>query len=323
MRVVCMGTPDFAVPLLEGLLERGHEVAAVVCQPDKPVGRKRELTPPPMKVAALAHGLPVLQPTTARSRSFQARVRELAPRAVVYAAYGKILPQSFLDIPPEGCLNIHASLLPLYRGAAPIQWAIMNGEAETGVSIMRAEAGLDTGPVLLQRAEPIRDDDTAGTLFDRLASLGGRMMLEALDLIEAGEARYQPQDASHATHAPPIEAAHCRLDWSWPARKLRDRVRGLNPKPGAVFTHAGREVKLWSADLVSEVDQARSGTPLAEGCPGTVAFVGKRDLWVRSADGLLAMREVQPSGKGRISGPEFARGQRLCAGEVLWGTAAT
>ena len=244
MRLIYMGTPEFAVPPLLALMESNHEIVAVVTQPDKPVGRKKTLTPPPVKVAALERGIPVLQPNSARSAAFHGQVRELAPEAVGYAAYGKILPQAFLDLPPHGCLNVHASLLPKYRGAAPIQWAVMNGETVTGVSIMRAEAGLDTGPVLLRAEEPIRPDDTAGTLSERLSQLGARLLVEAMDAVEAETAVYTPQNDAEATHAPLLTVEVARMDWTRSAEGLRNQVRGLNPKPGAVTAYGGREVKV-------------------------------------------------------------------------------
>ena len=193
MRLIYMGTPEFAVPPLLALIEAGHQVAAVVTQPDKPVGRKRVLTPPPVKVAAGERGIPVLQPNSARSPEFHERVRAYAPEVIGYAAYGKILPQAFLDLPPHGCLNVHASLLPKYRGAAPVQWAVMNGETITGVSIMRAEAGLDTGPVLLTAEEPIHEDDTAGTLMGRLSLLGARLLADAIRAVESRSAAERVQ----------------------------------------------------------------------------------------------------------------------------------
>lgn len=315
MRLIYMGTPDFAVPTLERILERGHEVLAVVSQPDKPVGRKRELTPPAVKVAALARGLPVLQPRSARSRRFLEQVRDLRPEVVAFAAYGKLLPQEFLDIPPYGCLNVHASLLPRYRGAAPIQWAIIHGETVTGVSIMRAEAGLDTGPVLLQREEPIRPDDTAGTLFERLALLGADAMVEALDLLANGQATYTPQKEEDATYAPLIEVEHGRMNWSLPAASLHNLVRGLNPKPGAFFTSPdGREVKVWRTEVVEATRLAPPAERVPDD-PGTAALAGKHELLVWTGAGLLDLKEVQPAGSRRITGPEYARGRHLAAGD--------
>ncbi|MBW3622137.1 MAG: methionyl-tRNA formyltransferase [Armatimonadetes bacterium] len=303
MRLIYMGTPEFAVPPLIALLEAGHEVVAVVTQPDKPVGRKRTLTPPPVKAAALERGIPVLQPNSARSPAFHDQVRAYAPEVIGYAAYGKMLPQAFLDLPPHGCLNVHASLLPKYRGAAPIQWAIMNGETVTGVSIMRAEAGLDTGPVLLAAEEPIRDDDTAGTLAERLSHLGARLLAEGIRRAEAGTASFTPQDDSEATHAPLLTLETARMDWTRPARDLRNQVRGLNPKPGALTRYEGREVKVWRAEV-------REG----QGSPGTVLVVEEAGPVVVAGGGALCLTEVQPAGSRRMSGAEFVRGQRVEAG---------
>ena len=306
VRLIYMGTPEFAVPPLLALIEAGHAVVAVVTQPDKPVGRKRLLSPPPVKEAALERGIPVLQPTSARSAAFHEEVRALAPEVVGYAAYGKILPQAFLDIPPHGCLNVHASFLPKYRGAAPIQWAIMNGETVTGVSIMRAEAGLDTGPVLLAEEESIRPDDTAGTLMERLSHLGARLLVEAMRRVEAGEASYTPQDDAAATHAPLLTAEVAAMDWTRTAETLRNQVRGLNPKPGAVTRFRDREVKVWQAERRDESGEA-----------GTVLRVEDAGPAVAAGQGALLLTEVQPSGSRRMSGGEFARGQRVTAGEVF------
>jgi methionyl-tRNA formyltransferase len=304
LRIVFMGTPEFAVPSLLALIEAGHDLAAVVTQPDKPVGRKRVLTPPPVKLAALRHEIPVLQPPSARRKSFLAQIRELEPEAVLYAAYGKILPQAFLDIPPHGCLNVHASLLPKYRGAAPIQWAIMNGEARTGISIMKADAGLDTGPVLLRTEEPIFDDDTSETLTERLARLGANLLVEAARLVEAGEARYEAQDDSAATFAPLITGEVAALDWNQPAEALRNRIRGLNPKPGAVAVLRGKEIKIWSASVADE-----------SGEPGAILKTTSEGPVVAGSVGALLLTEAQPSGSRRMTGGEFARGHRLTAGE--------
>ncbi|MGQ9523325.1 MAG: methionyl-tRNA formyltransferase [Armatimonadota bacterium] len=310
MRIVFMGTPDFAVPSLDALLEAGHDVLAVVTQPDKPVGRRRVLTPPPLKTAALERGLPVLQPERAKDESFLAQMRALAPDLVAYAAYGKILPPSFLEIPKHGCINVHASLLPKYRGAAPIQWAIINGETVTGVSIMRAEVGLDTGPVLLQRELPIGPDETAGELSARLAQLGAEMLVEAVELIETGKAVYTPQDDSLATYAPTLKPEDAVLDWYQPAENVRNRVRALNPKPGAVTVVRGREVKVWKAQVVEGDHEAE---------PGTVVAVLREALVVQALDAGVLLEEVQPAGGKKMSGGDLARGWRIGAGEILAG----
>jgi methionyl-tRNA formyltransferase len=299
-----MGTPEFAVPSLLALMNAGHEIAAVVTQPDKPTGRKRILTPPPVKGVALEHGLPVLQPRSARSPEFLTEIRDLAPEAVCYAAYGKILPQAFLDIPRYGCLNVHASLLPKYRGAAPIQWAVMNGELFTGATLMRAEAGLDAGPVLLSAQEPILPHDTSGSLSERLSHLGARLLVEAVRRIEAGEARYEPQNDAEATYAPLITPEVAVMDWSRPAEALRNQTRGLNPKPGAVAVFGDREIKVWEAETVDESGGA--GVALRTTDDGPVVGAGK---------GALLLKEVQPAGARRMTGGEFVRGQRIQPGD--------
>jgi methionyl-tRNA formyltransferase len=300
LRLIYMGTPEFAVPPLLALLEAGHNIVAVVTQPDKPVGRKRVLTPPPVKQAAIERGIPVLQPNSARSAAFHEEVRSLTPEVIGYAAYGKILPQAFLDIPPHGCLNVHASLLPKYRGAAPIQWAIMNGETVTGVSIMRAEAGLDTGPVLLSAEEPIHPNDTAGDLTERLSRLGAASLVEAIRRVKAGMATFTAQNDAEATHAPLITLDVAQMDWSRPASTLRNQVRGLNPKPGAVTRFQGRDVKVWATEIRE-----------ASGKPGTVLRLDAVGPVVGAGEGALCLTEVQPAGSRRMSGAEFVRGQRV------------
>jgi methionyl-tRNA formyltransferase len=304
--MIYMGTPAFAVPSLLALLEAGHTVLAVVTQPDKPVGRKRILTPSPVKCIAQEHGIRVLQPASARSSSFLEEVRALAPEIIPYAAYGKILPQTFLDIPSHGCLNVHASLLPKYRGAAPIQWAIMNGETLTGVSIMRAEAGLDTGPVLLSAEEPIREDDTAATLSQRLSELGAKALVEAIRRIEKGTANYTPQDETKATYAPLITSETAVMDWNRSAVELRNQIRGLNPKPGAMTRFRDRELKVWWAELAE--GRGEAGVVLR--------FEAERPV-IAAGDGALLLTEVQSSGSRRMSGEEFVRGQRVQPGDRL------
>lgn len=305
MRIIFMGTPDFAVPALEALLE-AHEVCLVVTQPDKPAGRKKQLQAPPVKVLAEARGLPVFQPRSARSPEFLERVRSEGAELAVVVAYGKILPLPVLEAFPSGCINIHGSLLPRYRGAAPIQWAVINGDAETGVSIMRLDEGMDTGPVLLTKIEPVRADDTAATLFERLAPLGASAVLEALDGIQTGELKAQPQSDVGASHAPMLSKQDGLVDWSLPPEQLAARIRGLDPWPGAYTPMEGGNLKLFRASVCE-----------GQGQPGAVLGYDTRGLIIATGDGACCIAEVQAPGKKRMAAADFARGRRLAIGSML------
>lgn len=302
MRIVFAGTPDFAVPALEALVAAGDAVALVLTQPDRPSGRGLALAESPVKRAALAHGLAVLQPHTLRDADAQARIAALAPDLMVVAAYGLILPQAVLDIPRLGAINIHASLLPRWRGAAPIQRAILAGDGETGISIMRMEAGLDTGPVLLSAPIPIEPHDTAGTVHDELAALGGRLIVEAVDRLREGLLRGVSQPAEGVTYAAKIEKSEARIDWARGAAEIDRRIRAFNPVPGASTTLDGAEVKLWRARPLA----------LRDGSPGTVLRASAAEgLVVACADGALALEELQKAGGKRLSAADFLRGTRL------------
>jgi methionyl-tRNA formyltransferase len=303
-----MGTAPFAVPSLRALLAAGHTVPLVVTQPDRPAGRGRATTPPAVKVAAQELGLPVWQPSRLRDEAAVARLAALAPDVVVVAAYGKILPQAILDVPRLGCVNVHASLLPKYRGAAPVQWAIYHGEAETGVSIMRMEAGLDTGPVLLTRTLPIGPDDDAPAVTARLADLGAGALVEALRRLDAGGIAPQRQDDAAATLAPPLEKEQARLDWGRPAKALHDQVRAFRPWPGTVALWDGRPVKILKTRYVSGSCGA---------APGEVVAVGPDGIHVAAGDGVLVLVEVQPESRRAQSAVEFARGARIAPGMRL------
>ena len=259
-----MGTPEFAVASLNALLDAGHEICAVVTQPDRPQGRGYKLAPPAVKTAALARGLEVFQPETLKNESLLPLLERTRPDAIVVAAYGKILPQYVLGFPPRGCINVHASLLPRYRGAAPINWAIINGERESGVTIMYMEKGLDTGDMLLSVRTPIADDDTAGDLHDRLAVLGADALVHALALLEAGRITPVKQDDSQHTYAPMLSRDDCRLDFCQSAKQVRDRIRGLAPFPGAYLTLSGRQIKVFEAQIVS-----------GRGEPGSVLYADR------------------------------------------------
>jgi methionyl-tRNA formyltransferase len=300
-RIVFMGTPALAVPSLEACRAVG-EVVAVVTQPDRPRGRGHAVQASPVKAAAEASGLPVLQPARLKQSGFAAGLASLRPEVVVVTAYGRILPAEVLAVPRQGCLNVHASLLPRWRGAAPIQWAIAEGDPETGVSLMQMEAGLDTGPVLAVRREPVRADDTAETLGDRLGSLGGQMLREDLPRVLAGELRPTPQPAAGVTLARIVEKADGRLDWTLPAQGLERRIRAFTPWPGG-WTMLG--------DQLLKIHRARVGT--GHGAPGTLVGSGE-GLEVACGEGVLVLLELQAEGKRRMPVSEFLRGHPLRPG---------
>lgn len=305
MRVAFMGSPEFAVPALEALVG-AHEVVLVVTQPDKPAGRGKQLRPPPVKVVAERHGLRVVQPRSARTGELEALLREVAPDVAVVVAYGKILPAEVLAVPTLGCLNIHGSLLPAYRGAAPIQWAVINGERETGVTIMKLDEGMDTGPMLLARAVPIGEDDTAGTMHDRLAPVGAEAMLDALARIEAGTAVETAQDHARASHAPMLKKEDGAVDWSLPSRAVANRVRGMDPWPGAYATLDGERVRLFGARVAG-----------GRGEPGEVLDAGGAGLRVACGEGACSFGEIQAPGRKRMPVAAFVAGHPIAPGTVL------
>lgn len=307
MRILFLGTPEFAVPSLKTLIGSSHEIVAVITQPDKPKGRKLQLAPPPVKEIALAHQFECLQPESLKEEGIQERVSKLAPDVCVVVAYGKIIPPWLLELPPHSCLNIHASLLPRYRGAAPIQRAIMNGEKETGVSIMLLDEGMDTGPVLRQKAVRIAVDDNAGTLYDKLAAVGAELLGEVLDKIQEGKITSVPQDDSFATYAPKIEKDEGRIDWSLSAERIHNLVRALNPAPGAFTSYGNLRVKIW----ITRVEDGFGKTT-----PGTILET-KHSLVVATGIGALTLLRVQPENRDKMSGEEFVRGYRVKVGERL------
>ena len=305
-----MGTPAFAVPSLDALSRAGHELACVVAQPDRPAGRGREMKAPATKEWALARGLPVLQPTKVRDGTLHAALAPMRPDAVIVAAYGRILGTDLLTLAPRGAINVHGSLLPRYRGAAPIQWAVANGDRETGVSIMQMDEGLDSGDVLLQRPLPIAPTDTAESLSPRLAALGGEALVEALALLEAGRLTPARQDASEVTLAPILSKDDGKVDWSRPAGAIAARLRGFTPWPGAWTTLDGRTVKLLE---VEPLDGA------APGAPGSGRKAAGRGLAVACGDGTaLLVRRLQPEGKGAQEALAFLNGLRR--DEVAFGS---
>ena len=305
MRLVFMGTPAFAVPSLEGLAEVGHQLAGVFSQPDKPVGRHHnKLQPTPVKERALVRGIPVYQPETLRDGTALSILQELAPELIVVAAYGRFLPDEILALPPKGCINVHSSLLPKYRGSAPINWAILNGERVTGVTIQRMVREMDAGDIILQQSTPIGETEDAAALYDRLARLGGELAVEAVAQIQAGTATYTPQDHTRATQAPMLSKAMSPVDWTRSAQEIFNQIRGLYPWPGAstdIIT--GEPVKLWRAQVVEKHTDAT---------PGTVIAAGKQGIDVACGDFMtLRILELQAPGKKRMSAAAYLAGHPI------------
>ena len=309
MKILFMGTPDFALPSLRALYEAGEEIIGVVTQPDKPKGRGYTLTPSPIKVYALEKGLPVYQPTTLKGDDFAELLATLDPEMIVVVAFGKILPKNVLDYPKYGCINVHGSLLPKYRGAAPMQRAIMEGEAVTGITTMYMDVGLDTGDMLLLRELPIGENDNFENVHDGLAALGARTLLETVEGLKNGTLDRIKQDDSLSTYAAKIEKEDCLIDFSMDARTLHNRIRGLSPIPLA-FTHTpdGKLLKVTKTRLVSEED---TGKPF-----GTVLSLDG-EIVVACGRGTLAILGVLPEGKGRMSSADFIRGRKLSVGDIL------
>lgn len=304
MRLVFAGTPDFAAAALQALLAAGHEVPLVLTQPDRPAGRGMTLQASPVKQLALQHGLPLHQPPSLKSEEARQPILKARPDVMVVAAYGLILPQAVLDIPRLGCLNIHASLLPRWRGAAPIQRALLAGDSETGVTIMRMEAGLDTGPMLLKESLPIAAADTAGSLHDKLASLGARLIVEALTRLERDGLPGEIQPGEGVTYAAKLDKNEAALDWRLPAVQLERTVRAFNPFPGATAQLDGQVVKIWAAMPVSQTGEA-----------GLVLAVGGNGVVVACGDGALRLTELQKAGGKRLPAADFLRGFPLKPGQ--------
>lgn len=299
-----MGTPDFAVPCLKKLLDAGNEISAVFTQPDKPRGRKMIMTPPEVKVCAVERGLPVYQPSSLKDGEAMEIIRELQPECIVVAAYGKILPKEMLDYPKFGCINVHASLLPKYRGSAPIQWAVINGEKETGVTIMQMGEGVDTGDMLCQKAIPIVLDDTAESMFCKLSDLGGDMIVEALKKLERGELTAVKQDETIATHAPMLSKEIAVIDWHKTADEVHNLVRGLYSWPIAQTTLHGKKLKI-----------IRTSHGKGSGKPGTV--INTTPLTIACGEGAIIIEELQLEGKKRMDAKTFLIGHPLQLKESL------
>jgi methionyl-tRNA formyltransferase len=308
MRLIFLGTPDFAVPTLERVAAAGHDVAAVITQPDRPRGRGQQLEAPPIKVTAQRLGLPVHQPERIRTPEFIGFLAALRPEAMVVVGYGRIIPQTMIDIAPRGIINVHASLLPKYRGAAPVQWAVASGEERTGVTTMRIDAGLDTGDILLQADTPIGPEETAVELSARLAVLGAGLLVETLEELQRGTIAPRPQDHSKATYAPILAKEDGLADWKMPAGRVHDRVRGFQPWPGCHTRFRGGLLHIWKTSV---------GDHPAPGAPGSL-HPRKGHLLVTCGEGTsLELLEVQLEGRKKISAQAFLNGQHLSDNELL------
>ena len=305
MRIVFMGTPEFAVPCLARLLADGHEVAGVFTQPDKPKGRGHRLLPPPVKELAVSHGLPVYQPATLKDGQALETLRALAPQLVVVVAYGKILPPALLEVPPLGCINVHGSLLPRWRGAAPIQWSVLSGDSQAGVTTMYLAEGMDTGDMILRRATPVGPQETSGQLYGRLAELGAQLLGETVELIARGKAPRTPQPEGEATYAPMLTKEQAAIDFTKPAAQVKNLVLGMDPWPVAHTLLAGQPVKVYGARLAE-----------GEGAPGQV-LEGRGRLVVACGQGAVELLELQAQGKKRMPAADYLRGHPVAPGTVL------
>lgn len=306
MRIVFMGTPEFAVPSLEALLQSDDQVVGVVTQPDRPKGRGQTLAPTPIKQVAERVGIPYLQPAKIKAPEFLDALASWKPDLIAVTAFGRILHAPILSLPPKGCVNVHGSLLPKYRGAAPIQWAIINGETETGITTMLMDEGMDTGPMLLQERIAIAPEDTAGTLAPRLAELGGRLLVATIAQLKAGTLVPQAQSHAHATMAPLLKKEDGLIDWSLRAPALANRIRGLSPWPGA-YTFLGQD--RWT------IWKAKAATVPGDAVPGTIARVTPESLQVTTGGGLLELIDIQPANGKRMTIAQFLAGHRLAVGQ--------
>lgn len=306
LRIVFMGTPEFACPTLQVLIDRGENVVAVVTQPDRPKGRGQQMQAPPVKELAQKYGIPVLQPLKVRAPEAIEEIRALKPDLIVVVAFGQILPKALLDIPPKGCINVHASLLPRYRGAAPLNWCIINGEAETGVTTMLMDVGLDTGDMLLKKTTPIDPDEDAQSLHDRLSAIGAEALAETLDLLVAGRLIPEKQDDSQSCYAPMLKKELGCIDWTQGAQEIKNLVRGITPWPGAYTYCDGKMLKIF-----------RVRTSTGSGAPSSILKADKTGIEVACARGSLIIEELQLEGKKRLPAVEFLAGCRLSPGMTL------
>ena len=308
MKIVFMGTPEFAVPCLQKIIDEGHEVLAVVTQPDKPKGRGKKLAMPPVKELALKYNIDVYQPVKAREDSFVEKLKEINPELIVVVAFGQILPKSILDIPQFGCVNVHASLLPKYRGAAPLNWVIINGEEKTGVTTMYMDVGLDTGDMILKSEIPLDDEITAGELHDKMMVQGAEVLKDTIDLISKGEAPREKQNDEETCYSPIMDKSLGNIDWSKSATDIHNLIRGVNPWPSAYTTYDKQTMKIWKTKVLDK---------LSEKTPGTILSVDKNGIEVSTGDKVLQISEIQMSGKKRMIVSEYIKGNDISTGIVL------
>ena len=324
MKVIFMGTPDFAVTTLDALVKAGYEIPLVITQPDRPKGRHGEAQKSDVRIAAEGYGIRVATPERIRKdEALKAEMRALAPDVIVVTAFGQILPKDILEIPKYGCVNVHASLLPKYRGAAPVQWAVLNGDAESGVTTMQMDEGLDTGDILMMKRIPLEAKETGGSLFDKLAKLGGELIVETLEGLEAGSITPVPQDASQATKVGLFTKTSGRIDWTEDAVVIERKIRGLNPWPSAYSFLGGKQLKLWDADVLTDAECKQYPLPevavmmperdrtMPEGTKAGHVYADQKMLVVRCGRGALCIRELQLEGKKRMKAEDFLRGHRF------------
>lgn len=308
MKVVFMGTPDIAVPCLQKLIDEGHEVAAVVTQPDKPKGRGKKLAMPPVKELAVKYDIPVLQPVRARDEEFVKSIKEINPDLIVVIAFGQILGKELLEIPKYGCINVHVSLLPKYRGAAPINWVIINGEKKTGITTMYMDEGLDTGDIILSKEFDLDRYITAGELHDRMMVEGAEILKDTIDLIEKGEAKRTPQNHDEFSYAPIMDRNLGNIDFTKSAEEIHNLARGVNPWPGAYTFYNDVKMKIWKTDVLNEKSSKE---------PGTVLSVDKNGIKISTGDGILLVEEIQMPNKRRMPVSEYIKGNSIDTGAIL------
>ncbi|TQQ84431.1 methionyl-tRNA formyltransferase [Peptacetobacter hominis] len=308
MKVVFMGTPDIAVPCLQKLIDEGHEVAAVVTQPDKPKGRGKKLAMPPVKELAVKYDIPVLQPVRARDEEFVKSIKEINPDLIVVIAFGQILGKELLEIPKYGCINVHVSLLPKYRGAAPINWVIINGEKKTGITTMYMDEGLDTGDIILSKEFDLDRYITAGELHDRMMVEGAEILKDTIDLIEKGEAKRTPQNHDEFSYAPIMDRNLGNIDFTKSAEEIHNLARGVNPWPGAYTFYNDVKMKIWKTDVLNEKSSKE---------PGTVLSVDKNGIKISTGDGILLVEEIQMPNKKRMPVSEYIKGNSIDTGAIL------
>lgn len=309
MRIVFMGTPDFAVPSLDMLVKEGYEVVAAVTQPDKPQGRGKKIAPHPVTKYAIENGIKLLQPAKIKTQEFAEEIRALQPDLIITVAYGKILPDYFLNIPSLGCINVHGSLLPKHRGAAPIQWSILEGDTVTGITTMYMDVGIDTGDMLLKEEVEIPGDMTAGELFDKLSIVGARTLKKTLEQLKEGTLQRTPQRHEEATFTTMLTKEMGLIDWNKTAREIHNRVRGTNPQPGAYTFYKGERLRMWKTSIA---DEAANNDK-----PGTICEVSKSGIVTATGKGLLVIKELQADSSRRMTVDEYIRGHSIDEGEIL------